>query len=146
MMIQMDNERRNAIGLDLDLELIWRWLKWNQEKEMEEMAKRSWKTMFFNFAWTCGKFAQSCELDQRGIWLQLKGEKWKLILHDHAKNSHSHAKCSKKTKMVLMNFPLCTIVQNCWSSCEIAFFPNFLVKKPSKNLLDDVKCPLDFGL
>ena len=62
MMIQMDNERRNAIGLDLDLELIWRWLKWNQEKEMEEMAKRSWKTMFFNFAWPCEKFAQSCEM------------------------------------------------------------------------------------
>ena len=40
-MIQMHNEINNAIGLDQDLELIWRWLKWNQEKEMEEMAKRS---------------------------------------------------------------------------------------------------------
>ena len=133
MMIQMHNEINNAIGLDQDLELIWRWLKWNQEKEMEEMAKRSWKTMFFNFAWTCEKFAQSCEMDRRGIWLQLKGEKWKLI-------SHSHAKCSRKTKMVLMNFPLRTIMQNC------IFFLDFLVKKPSEDLLDYAKCPHDLGL
>ena len=126
MMIQMHNERSNEIGLDRDLELIWRWLKWNQEKEIEEMTKRSWKTMFFNFAWTCEKFAQSCEMDQRGIWLQLKGKKWKLISHDHAKILHNHAKCSKKAKIVLMNFPLRTIMRNCWNSCKIAFFYRFL--------------------
>ena len=40
MMIQMHNEISNVIGLDRDLELIWRWLKWNQEKEMEEMVKK----------------------------------------------------------------------------------------------------------
>ena len=113
MMIQMHNERSNEIGLDWDLELIWRWLKWNQEKVIEEMTKRSWKTMFFNFAWTCEKFAQSCEMDQRGIWLQLKGKKWKLISHDHAKILHSHAKCSRKVKMVLINFPLRIIMRNC---------------------------------
>ena len=41
MMIQMHNERSNAIELDWDLELIWRWLKWNQNEEMGEIAKRS---------------------------------------------------------------------------------------------------------
>ena len=41
MIFQMHNERSNVIGLVRDLALIWRWLKWNQEKEMEEMAKRS---------------------------------------------------------------------------------------------------------
>ena len=39
----MHNEKSNAIGLDQDLELIWRELKWNQEKEMEEMTKRKLK-------------------------------------------------------------------------------------------------------
>ena len=28
---------------------------------MGKMEKRSWKAMFFNFAWTCEKFAQTCE-------------------------------------------------------------------------------------
>ena len=43
MMIQMHNEISNVIGLDQDLELIWRELKWNQEKEMEEMTKSKLK-------------------------------------------------------------------------------------------------------
>ena len=46
----MHNERSNAIGLDWDLELIWRQLKWNQEKEMEEMTKESLKIKYFHFA------------------------------------------------------------------------------------------------
>ena len=29
---------------------------------------------------------------------------------------------------------------------KFAFFPDFLVKKPPKDLLDDAKCPLDLGL
>ena len=33
-------------------------------------------------------------------------ENWKLI-------SHSHAKCSRKAKLVLMHFPFRTIVRNC---------------------------------
>ena len=36
-----------------------------------------------------------------------------MILHDHVKILHSHAKRSKKTKMVLMDFPLRIIVRNC---------------------------------
>ena len=73
----VDDEEK-AMHLDQVLELNWRWLRWIQKKEMGEMAKRSWKTMFFHFAWTCGKFAQSCEMDQKWIWLQLKGknENW----------------------------------------------------------------------
>ena len=126
-----------------------------------------------------------------GSWSGIKRKKWKkwkkwqkelknyvfLISHEHAENSHSrakwtkrefgyslkgksenwfrmtmrkfrsHAKCSRKTKMVLMNFPLRTIVRNCWSSCEITFFfSNFLVKKPPKDLLGDAKCSLDLDL
>ena len=29
--------------LDQDLELIWKWLRWIQKKEMEEMTKKSLK-------------------------------------------------------------------------------------------------------
>ena len=36
----VDNEKE-SMHLDQDLELIWRWLKWIQKKEMEEMTKRS---------------------------------------------------------------------------------------------------------
>ena len=70
----------------------------------------------------------------------------KLISHDHAKISHSHAKCSRKAKLVLMHFLLRTLTRNCWSSCEIASFPYFLMKKPPEDLLDDVQCPLDLSL
>ena len=41
MMIQMHNEISDAISLDWDLELIWRQLKWNQNEEMREIAKKS---------------------------------------------------------------------------------------------------------
>ena len=85
-------------------------------------------------------------MDQKAFFNAIEKEISKLILHDHAKILHSHAKCSRKAKLVLMHFPLCTILQNFWSSCEIAFFPDFLVKKPPKNLLDDAKCLLDLGL
>ena len=135
MMIQMHNKRNNAIGLDQDLEVV--------EVESKERNgrndKKKLKNHVFNFAWTCEKFAQTCEMDQEGILATTKWEKWKLI-------SHNHAKRSKKTKMVLMDFPLRTIVRNCWSSCEIASFPYFLMKKPPEDLLDDVKCPLDLSL
>ena len=36
----VDDEEK-AMHLDQDLELIWRWLRWLQKKEMEEMKKRS---------------------------------------------------------------------------------------------------------
>ena len=36
--------------LDQDLELIWRWLRWIQKKEMKEMTKRSLKIKYFYFA------------------------------------------------------------------------------------------------
>ena len=47
MMIQMNNERNNVIGLDRDLELIWRWLKWNQEKKKK--GKKELKNYVFQF-------------------------------------------------------------------------------------------------
>ena len=69
-----------------------------------------------------------------------------MILHDHAKFSHSHAKRSRKTKMKLIYFPLYTIMRNCWGSCENVFSLDSLLKKPSKDLLNDAKCLLDLGL
>ena len=68
------------------------------------------------------------------------------ISHDHAKFSHSHAKRSRKTKIMLMDSPLRTIVQNCWGLCENVFSPNSLMKKPPKDLLNDANCPLDLSL
>ena len=68
------DDEEEAMHLDQALELNWKWLRWIQKKEMWEMTKISWKTMFFHFAWTCGKFAQSCEMDQKRIWLRLKGK------------------------------------------------------------------------
>ena len=35
------DDEEESMHLDQDLELIWRWLKWIQKKEMEEMTKRS---------------------------------------------------------------------------------------------------------
>ena len=67
-------------------------------------------------------FAQSCETlqeDENGA--------------DGFSTSHNRAK-------------LLELVRNCWSSCEIVFFLDFLVKKPLKDLLDDAKCPLDLDL
>ena len=62
MMIQMHNERSNVIGLNQALELNWRWWRWIKNEEMREIAKRSRKSMFFNFAsWPCEIFAQSCK-------------------------------------------------------------------------------------
>ena len=52
-----------------------------------------------------------------------KSENWFRV---NVKISHNHAKCSKKAKIVLMNFPLRTIMRNCWNSCKIAFFYRFL--------------------
>ena len=45
---------------------------------------------------------------------------------DAFSTSHNHAKLLK-------------LMRNC-------IFPYFLVKKPSEDLLDDAKCPLDLGL
>ena len=109
MRIQTHNERSNAIGLDWDLEA--------DEVESKERNgrndKKELKTMFFHLTWTCKKFAQSCEMEQKGFWLQLKGEKRKLILAwpckmlqegkngvDEFSTSHNHAK-------------LLELVQNC---------------------------------
>ena len=63
MMIQIHNERSNIIGLDQALELNWRWWRWIKNEEMGEIAKRSRKSMFFNFTWPC-------EMKHNGCWLQ----------------------------------------------------------------------------
>ena len=86
---------------------IWSWFggSWSRikRKKWKKWQKKSWKTVFFHFAWTCGKFAQSCEMDQKRIWLRLKG------------------KTGNWFRMTMRKFR--TIVQNC------IFFPDFFVKK-----------------
>ena len=62
----MDDEEE-AMHLDQDLELNWRWLRWIQKKEMGEMTKRSWKIMFFHFA-------QLCEMDHKAILVAAQRE------------------------------------------------------------------------
>ena len=105
---------------------IWRWLRWIQKKEMEEMTKRSWKIMYFHFAWSCENFAQSCEMDQKAFLLQIKREISKLISHDLVKISHSHTKCSRKAKIGANAFltshnyaKLLDLMRNCWISCKM---------------------------
>ena len=99
-----------------------KWRKWQKEVEKSsilishEHAKNSHRRVNWN---------------RTDFGCSSKGKKWKLISHDHAKISHSHAKCSKNAKLVLMHFPLRTIVRNCWSSCKITFFPDFFGEKAS---------------
>ena len=98
------------------------------------------------------------------------GIAWFSISHDHAKISHSHAKWNRevvaaahreivkkwfRTVMrnapeernwslwILHSAPSCEIARG---SCENAFSPDSLMKKPPEDLLDDAKCPLDLGL
>ena len=46
--------RGNTLGSSFGAELKVVGIK---NEEMGEIAKRSWKSMFFNFAWPCGIFA-----------------------------------------------------------------------------------------
>ena len=45
----VDDEEK-SMHLGRDLELIWRQLKWNQNKEMEEMTNENLKIKYFHFA------------------------------------------------------------------------------------------------
>ena len=100
MMIQMHNEKSNAIGLDRDLELIWKWLRGIQKKEMEKMTKRSWKIKYFR------------------LHDHVK------ISHDYAKWTRRNFCCKvrnapRRRNLLLLHFWFRTIMQNCWISCEI---------------------------
>ena len=44
------DDEEESMHWDQELELIWRWLRWIQKKEMEEMTKRSLKIKSFHFA------------------------------------------------------------------------------------------------
>ena len=85
-MIQMHNERSNAISLHQALELNRRWWRWIKNEEIGEIAKRGRKSMFFNFA-------QSCEMKQNGFWLQ-----------------HTKGKVKKQFRMTMRNFR--TVMRN----------------------------------
>ena len=44
------DDEEESMHLDQDLEMIWRWLRWIEKKEMEEMTKKSLKIKYFHFA------------------------------------------------------------------------------------------------
>ena len=112
MKIQMHNEISNAIDLDRDLELIWRWLRWIQKKEIEEMTKKSWKIKYFHFVWSCENLAWLCEMDQNEFLLQTKGKPqgWFRMIMWNA---------PERRKLLLLHFLVRTIKRNCWISCEM---------------------------
>ena len=97
---------------------IWSWIEggWGgfKRKKWEKWQKGVEKLCFFishSYAkWTIKQF-----------WLQLKG-KTKNWFRMTMQKFRSHTKCFKNAKLVLMHFPFRTIVRNCWSLCEIAFF------------------------
>ena len=89
-----------------------KWEKWQKGVEI----------YVFPFRMNMGKIRIVLRNGPKGNLTATQRENWKLISHDHAKISHNHVKCSRKAKLVLMHFPLRTIVWNCWSLCEITFF------------------------
>ena len=84
MKIQIHNDRSNVIGLNRDLELIWRCMVEVDSKERNDKKELKNKVM---------------QNGPKGIYTANQREISKLILHDHAKILHSHVKCSKKVKI-----------------------------------------------
>ena len=73
--------------------------------------------------------------NRMGVGCSILREKWKEISHDHAKFSHSHVKRSRETKMKLMDFPLRTIMRNCWGLMRKCIFSKFLDEEASRRPL-----------
>ena len=80
MMILIHNEISNAVGLDRDLELIWRCMVEVDSKERNDKKELKNKVM---------------QNGPKGIYTANQREISKLILHDHAKFSHGHAKWNR---------------------------------------------------
>ena len=128
MMIQMHNERSNAISLDWDLEFNWRWWRWIKHEEMREIAKRSRNSMIFDFAWPCEIFAQSCETLQED--------------ENNAKGSSTSHHCAKllgfMRKCIFSRFLDEEASEKPLRWCQVSTWPWPI----NKNLIDSFK---DFG-
>ena len=127
MKIQMHNEISNAIGLDRDLEFDLEVVEVDSKERNWRNDKKELKNYVFPFRMIMRKFRTIMRNGPEGIYVANQREISKLISYDHAKFSHNHvkfshnhSKCSRNAKLVLMHFPLRTIMRNCWSSCEIA--------------------------
>ena len=96
---------------------IWSWFggSWSgiKMKKWEKLQKRVEKPCFSILHEHAKNSHNRVNWNRMDFGCNTPREKWKLISHDHVKILHSHAKRSKKTKMVLMDFPLRIIVRNC---------------------------------
>ena len=72
---------------------------------------------------------------RRQFWLQLKGKSKSWFRMTMRKFHTIMRNAPRRQIWVLVHFPLRTIVRNCWSSCEIAFFSRFLGKEASERPL-----------
>ena len=93
------DDEEEEMHLDQALELIWRCLRWIQKKEMEEMLKKKLKNYVFPFRMIMQKFGTVMRNRPEGICAANQRKISKLISHDHANISNSHAKCSMKAKI-----------------------------------------------
>ena len=106
---------------------IWSWIEGGRGR----LKMKKWEKLQRGVGKTCFSISHS-----HAKWIRVglagahKGM-WKVITHDHAKFSHSHAKHSSKTKMQLMDFLPRIIMRNCWGSCENVFFSRFLDEEAS---------------
>ena len=111
---------------------IWSWI----EGGRGGLKMKKWEKLQKGVEKTCFSISHDhAKWNRMGFGFSILREKWKSISHDHAKFSHSHAKRSKKTKIMLMDPPLRTIVRSCWGSCENVFSLYFLDEIDSRRPL-----------
>ena len=114
---------------------IWSWFggSWSGIKRKKwEKLQRGFEKACFSISHDHAKFSHShAKWNRRGVGCSILREKWKAISHDHEKFSHSHAKRFKKMKMKLMDFPLRTIMRDCWGLVRKCIFSRFLDEEAS---------------
>ena len=85
-----------------------------------DKLQRGVEKAYFSISHDHAKFSHShAKWNRMGVGCSILREKWKAI-------SHNHAKRFRKTKIMLMDPPLRTIVRSCWGSCENVFSLYFL--------------------
>ena len=95
----MHNEISNAIGLDRDLEFDLDMVEVDSKERNWRNDKKELKNYVFPFRMIMRKFRTIMRNGPEGIYVANQREISKLILYDHPKISHSHAKCSRKAKI-----------------------------------------------
>ena len=131
-----------STGIRVDLEVV----EVESRERNGRKGKKELKNYVFQFRMNMRKILIVVQNGPESYFGCSSKEKLKTDFAWPCENFAQSWKCSRKANLLLMRFPLRTIVRNCWSSFEIACFPDFLMKKPPEDLLDDAKCPLDLGL